>query len=152
MTAVYDVTIAYKNNCPSFLDNVFGLDPSEVHMHVRRIPVKDIPASEDKASSWLINAFQLKDKLLANFKAEGNFPNPVAEEELSSVKCLANFLMVILCTAIFAYLTFCSSVWFKMYIILACAYLSSATYLNIQPMPFLDFVRAMFCFKKTRND
>ncbi|XP_024027761.1 probable 1-acyl-sn-glycerol-3-phosphate acyltransferase 4 [Morus notabilis] len=152
LDAVYDVTIAYKNNCPSFLDNVFGLDPSEVHMHVRRIPVKDIPASEDKASSWLINAFQLKDKLLANFKAEGNFPNPVAEEELSSVKCLANFLMVILCTAIFVYLTFCSSVWFKIYIILACAYLASATYLNIQPMPFLDFVRAMFCFKKTRND
>lgn len=149
--AVYDLTIAYKNGCPTFLDNVFGLDPSEVHIHVRRIPVKDIPASEDKASAWLIDAFQLKDKLLSNFKAEDHFPNP-RTEELSLLKCLANFMLVILFTAIFTYLTFCSSVWFKMYIGLSCAYLASATYLNIQPKPFLRSVRAMLCFKKTRKN
>ena len=152
MTAVYDVTIGYKNNCPSFLDNVFGLDPSEVHIHVRSIPVKEIPSSEADSAAWLIDTFQLKDKLLSDFKAYGHFPDPVAEKDLSSVKCLANFMLVTFLTTIFLYLTLFSSVWFKMYIILSCSYLASATYLNIRPMPILDYVRAMFCSKKTRND
>ncbi|XP_021896409.1 probable 1-acyl-sn-glycerol-3-phosphate acyltransferase 4 [Carica papaya] len=30
--AVYDVSIAYKHNLPSFLDNVFGVDPSEIRV------------------------------------------------------------------------------------------------------------------------
>uniref|UniRef100_A0A803NMW9 1-acylglycerol-3-phosphate O-acyltransferase n=1 Tax=Cannabis sativa TaxID=3483 RepID=A0A803NMW9_CANSA len=93
LDAVYDVTIAYKNNCPSFLDNVFGLDPSEVHIHVRRIPVTDIPSSEADSSAWLIDSFHLKDKLLSNFKIQSHFPDPVSQEELSSFKCLANFML-----------------------------------------------------------
>ncbi|KAI4316782.1 hypothetical protein L6164_024727 [Bauhinia variegata] len=43
LDAVYDVTIACKNQCPTFLDNAFGVDPSEVHIHVRRVPIEDIP-------------------------------------------------------------------------------------------------------------
>ncbi|PON36460.1 Acyltransferase, C-terminal domain containing protein [Parasponia andersonii] len=145
------MTIAYKNNCPSFLDNVFGVDPSEVHIHVRRIPVKDIPASEVDSTAWLIDSFQLKDKLLSDFKIEGHFPDPVAEEQLSFIKCLANFILVIFLTAMFLYLTI-SSVWLKMYIVLSGSYLALATYLNIRPMPIIGHVRAMFCSKKTRND
>ncbi|KAK4859403.1 hypothetical protein QYF36_004844 [Acer negundo] len=91
LDAVYDVTIAYKNQCPSFLDNVFGVDPSEVHIHIRRTPVKDIPVSDPEAAAWLIDAFQLKDQLLSNFKTEGGFPNQGTEEELSTLKCLARF-------------------------------------------------------------
>ncbi|KAK1555443.1 hypothetical protein Q3G72_026485 [Acer saccharum] len=88
LDAVYDVTIAYKNQCPSFLDNVFGVDPSEVHIHIRRTPVKDIPVSDPEAAAWLIDAFQLKDQLLSDFKTEGGFPNQDTEEELSTLKCL----------------------------------------------------------------
>ncbi|KAL0376131.1 UNVERIFIED_CONTAM: putative 1-acyl-sn-glycerol-3-phosphate acyltransferase 5 [Sesamum calycinum] len=31
LDAVYDITIGYQHRCPSFLDNAFGVDPSEVH-------------------------------------------------------------------------------------------------------------------------
>lgn len=72
--AVYDVTIAYKNQCPTFLDNAFGVDPSEVHIHVRRIPLEKIPESEKKASELLIETFQFKDQLLSDFIATGHFP------------------------------------------------------------------------------
>ncbi|PNX55028.1 putative 1-acyl-sn-glycerol-3-phosphate acyltransferase 4, partial [Trifolium pratense] len=81
---VYDVTIAYKNQCPSFLDNVFGLDPSEVHLHIRRIPIEEIPISETKAASWLMDAFQIKDQLLSDFKVQGHFPNQLNEEKIST--------------------------------------------------------------------
>ncbi|KAH9692814.1 putative 1-acyl-sn-glycerol-3-phosphate acyltransferase 4 [Citrus sinensis] len=96
LDAVYDMTIAYKNPCPSFMDNVFGVDPSEVHIHVRRIPVKEIPASETDAAAWLMDAFQLKDQLLDKFNAQGHFPNQCQENELSTLKCLVNFIVIYL--------------------------------------------------------
>ncbi|KAL5558101.1 hypothetical protein UlMin_034312 [Ulmus minor] len=148
LDAVYDMTITYKNRCPTFLDNVFGLDPSEVHIHVRRIPVKDIPVSDIDATAWLIEAFKLKDKLLSDFQVQGHFPNQVAEQELSSLKCSANFILVISLTASFIYLTFCSLISFKVYIILSSSYLALATHLNIRTVPFIDLVRSMFSCKK----
>ncbi|KAL0432451.1 UNVERIFIED_CONTAM: putative 1-acyl-sn-glycerol-3-phosphate acyltransferase 4 [Sesamum latifolium] len=101
LDAVYDVTIAYKNQCPSFLDNVFGVDPSEVHMHVRRIPLEEIPLSKDDAAAWLMNAFVLKDQLLTDFIVNGHFPQESTENQLSTVKCVANCIVVIVFTGVF---------------------------------------------------
>ncbi|KAB5526790.1 hypothetical protein DKX38_020637 [Salix brachista] len=94
LDAVYDVSIAYKHQLPTFLDNVFGTDPSEVHIHVQRIPAKDIPASDAEAATWLIDRFQLKDQLLLDFKAQGHFPNEGNGQELSTLKCLVNFTVL----------------------------------------------------------
>ncbi|XP_010529693.1 PREDICTED: probable 1-acyl-sn-glycerol-3-phosphate acyltransferase 4 isoform X2 [Tarenaya hassleriana] len=91
LDAVYDLTIAYKPRCPSFLDNVFGTAPSEVHIHVRRISVKEVPAGDPEASAWLIDSFHLKDKLLSDFKSQGQFPNQRPEDELSMPKCVTTF-------------------------------------------------------------
>lgn len=150
-TAVYDVTIAYKNRCPSFMDNVFGVDPSEVHIHVRRIPVKEIPASENDAAAWLMDVFQLKDQLLEKFNAQGHFPNQCSEKELSTLKCLVNFFVVISLTALFTYFTFFSSIWYKIYVGLACTSLAYVTYFNIRPKPVVGFFKAMFDSKKTKK-
>lgn len=152
MTTVYDVSIAYKNRCPTFLDNAFGVDPSEVHIHVRRIPISEIPISDSDAAAWLIDAFQFKDQLLSNFKAQGHFPNQLAEEELSTIKCLINTTLVLSLTAIFFYFTFFSSFCFRIYVCLSCLYLGLATYLKFQPMPILGFVRAMSSFQKPRKE
>ncbi|XP_060189974.1 probable 1-acyl-sn-glycerol-3-phosphate acyltransferase 4 isoform X2 [Lycium barbarum] len=149
-TKVYDVTIAYKNNqCPTLLDNVFGVDPSEVHIHIRRIPIEEIPASEREASAWLMDTFQLKDQLLSNFIANGHFPNEGTEKELSTAKCLVNFTLVTAVTGIFAFFTFYSFIWFKIYVGLSCVYLSYATYFNFRPQPILGCTIEMpWCRKK----
>ncbi|KAJ7958070.1 Phospholipid/glycerol acyltransferase family protein [Quillaja saponaria] len=152
LDAVYDITIAYKNQCPTFLDNVFGVDPSEVHLHVRRIPLEDIPSSDSKAASWLIDTFQVKDKLLSTFKAQGHFPYEESEKELSTLKCLVNSMVVTSLTALFIYLTFFSLVWFKVYVGLSCAYLAAATSCKFQLIPFLDYVNALYYSKKRRSD
>lgn len=112
LDAVYDVTIAYKNRCPSFMDNVFGVDPSEVHMHIRRIPRQNIPVSEGEAAAWLMDAFVLKDQLLTDFVVDGHFPNQGTEKQLSTLRCVANCAVVIAFTAIFFFLTFFSSIFF----------------------------------------
>ncbi|XP_018858128.1 probable 1-acyl-sn-glycerol-3-phosphate acyltransferase 5 isoform X2 [Juglans regia] len=142
LDAVYDVTIGYKHRCPSFLDNVFGVDPSEVHIHVQRIPLDNIPTSEDKISSWLMDTFRLKDELLSNFYIQGHFPQEGTEMELSTEKWLVNIVPVIALISICIYLTFFSSVWFKIYVSLVCAYLASATYFNIRPVPIFCLVKA----------
>ncbi|KAJ6730012.1 1-ACYLGLYCEROL-3-PHOSPHATE ACYLTRANSFERASE-RELATED [Salix viminalis] len=135
LDAVYDVSIAYKHQLPTFLDNVFGTDPSEVHIHVRRIPAKEMPASDSEAATWLMDRFQLKDRLLSDFKAHGHFPDEGIEQELSTLRCLVNFTVVISLTALFIYLTFFSSIWFKTYVCLACACLASATRFKFRPLP-----------------
>ncbi|KAJ1382983.1 Phospholipid/glycerol acyltransferase [Sesbania bispinosa] len=140
LTAVYDVTIGYKYRCPSFMDNVFGVDPSEVHMHICRIPVDCIPVSEDEISKWLIERFRLKDQLLANFQSQGQFADQAAERDLSAVKSILNCMAVIMVTGTCMYYIF-ASIWFKLYVSLVCAYLGSATYFNIRPQPILGFLK-----------
>ncbi|KAF9609790.1 hypothetical protein IFM89_018587 [Coptis chinensis] len=88
LDAVYDVTIAYKHRCPTFTDNLFGVDPSEVHIYVRCVTLNKIPTNEDEAATWLMEAFQLKDQLLSNFKINGYFPNQGTEGNLSKSKGL----------------------------------------------------------------
>ncbi|XP_052201293.1 probable 1-acyl-sn-glycerol-3-phosphate acyltransferase 4 [Diospyros lotus] len=143
LDAVYDVTIAYKHRCPSFMDNLFGLDPSEVHIHVQRVPIKKMPESENEVAAWLIRIFQHKDQLLSGFIAQGQFPHQGTERELSTSTCLVNFMVVVALSAIFFHLTFCSSIWFKVYIGFACAYLASVTYFNFRPLSARGFVEML---------
>ncbi|KAE9448531.1 hypothetical protein C3L33_19548, partial [Rhododendron williamsianum] len=135
LDAVYDITIGYKHRCPTFFDNACGVNPSEVHIHVHRIPVKDIPTSEDKTGSWLLERFCLKDKLLSDFYLQGHFPRGGTENDLSMVRCLMNCFGVIAFTSLCTFFTLFSSGWFKMYVSLVCAYLTSATYFHIRPCP-----------------
>lgn len=149
LDAVYDVTIAYKNRCPTFMDNVFGVEPSEVHLHVRRIALEDIPDSESECNTWLLDTFHLKDQLLSDFIAQGHFPNQGIEGDLSTIKCLLNCIVVISVTVIFAYLSFFSSVWFKVYVVLSCVYLSCATAYNFRPTPIVEYVKGLLSRKKS---
>ncbi|XP_057456368.1 probable 1-acyl-sn-glycerol-3-phosphate acyltransferase 5 [Lotus japonicus] len=140
LTAVYDVTIGYKYRCPSFLDNVFGVDPSEVHIHIRRIPVDSIPVSESEISKWLIDRFECKDQLLANFQFQGQFPDQITERDLFAVKNILNCMTVVMLTGTCMYCIFSSS-WFKLYVSIVCAYLVPATYFNIRPQPILGLLK-----------
>lgn len=140
LDAVYDVTIAYKNQCPTFLDNAFGVDPSEVHIHVRRVPLDKIPESEKEVSKWLMETFDFKDRLLFDFIANGHFPNEGTEEELSTAKCLANLVLVMAITGIFIFFTFYSSIWGKIYVLFSCIYIASAAYFNYRPYPIFGSV------------
>ncbi|KAK3021784.1 hypothetical protein RJ639_045106 [Escallonia herrerae] len=130
LDAVYDLTIGYKFRCPSFLDNAFGVDPSEVHIHVSRIPLTDIPPSEDEVASWLMNAFSFKDQLLSEFYLKGHFPHEGTEGELST-DC------EVICTFFFF-----SSAWFKVYVTLFCAYMGICYPFQYPTIAHYDFVKA----------
>ncbi|XP_010521076.1 PREDICTED: probable 1-acyl-sn-glycerol-3-phosphate acyltransferase 5 [Tarenaya hassleriana] len=150
LDAVYDVTIGYKTRCPSFLDNVYGVEPSEVHIHIRRIIPNHIPTEEKGISAWLIEAFEFKDRLLGEFYSKGNFPNEGGTEtDLSSDRNLMNCLAVIIFTVTCTYLTLFGSVWFKIYVSLVCAYMTSATRFDLRPLPLVEAVKTMFRIRKS---
>lgn len=146
--AVYDVTIGYKHRCPTLTDNLFGVDPSEVHIHVQRVPPYEIPMSENEVANWLIDRFKLKDQLLSDFTTHGHFPNQGTEGDISTWGFLVKFFMVIVSTSTFIYLTFFSSIWFKIYVAFSCSYLSLVTYFDILPSPILGSANALFHGKR----
>ncbi|XP_057814543.2 probable 1-acyl-sn-glycerol-3-phosphate acyltransferase 4 [Cryptomeria japonica] len=139
LDAVYDLTITYKPRCPLFMDNAFGIDPAEVHIHVRRIPLSEIPTSENEASAWLNETFHFKDQLLSSFHKEGSFPNSGTEEELPTYRCLLNVAVMVGLTVLFSILTFSSIKWIGVYVALSCVYLAAATYFNSRPTPIFGF-------------
>ncbi|KNA10606.1 hypothetical protein SOVF_142760 [Spinacia oleracea] len=141
LDAVYDVTIGYKPRCPFFLDNVFGVNPSEVHIHIRRIPISNIPDSEEEMGTWLMNTFCLKDKLLSEFHSTDHFPNEGTENELLVMKYLVKVVAALTLTTICTFLTLFSFIWFKIYVLLVCLYLVYAAKFSYRPSP-------IFCFPK----
>lgn len=46
----------------------------EISVYVTRIPIKDVPESEEGMASWLYALYEAKDKLLAHYKQHGVFP------------------------------------------------------------------------------
>ncbi|XP_066167181.1 probable 1-acyl-sn-glycerol-3-phosphate acyltransferase 5 isoform X2 [Oryza sativa Japonica Group] len=111
------------------LNNV--LLPKTKGFHCCLQELRDSMDSEDEVADWLIERFKLKNKLLSDFSALGHFPNEGTEDDLSTLKCIANFVAVISTTTVLTYLTLFSSVWFKIFVAFSSAFLTFATLYSI---------------------
>eukprot|EP00249_Psilotum_nudum_P021764 c28235_g1_i1 orf=249-1703(-) len=142
LDAVYDITVGYKYRNPLFMDNAFGIDPAEVHIHIRRIAVSDVPESEADASKWLMQEFCRKDELLANLHNNGTYPDLRIENELDSLQGIISLCLILGCDCTFVSLIYFFSSYVKVYIALSCVYLAAATFFNHKPKPLLYYFRA----------
>ncbi|KAK6043698.1 hypothetical protein COOONC_18797 [Cooperia oncophora] len=72
VTYVYDVSIAYPYNIvQSEVDLVLkGSCPREVHFHVRKIPVNDVPRNEVDCGRWLNERWTEKEATLEEYYSE----------------------------------------------------------------------------------
>ncbi|XP_023530105.1 probable 1-acyl-sn-glycerol-3-phosphate acyltransferase 5 isoform X2 [Cucurbita pepo subsp. pepo] len=91
--------------------------------------------AENEVANWLMDTFSNKDQLLDKFHSQGHFPHEGTEGDLSTMKCLVSITTLMVLTSLSTYLTFFSSIWFKIYVLFACSYLAFATRFNIRPMP-----------------
>ena len=73
VTAVYSLTIGYHGRVPKLTEIIRG-DVKEVGLHIRRFPIDRIPGERSEISTWLMQEFQFKDRLLSEFKSRGSFP------------------------------------------------------------------------------
>lgn len=69
--AVYSFTIGYPGKVPTLTGIIRG-DVKEVGLHVRRIPIDEIPLDKE-AAAWLVSEFRIKDALLDQFTKTGSF-------------------------------------------------------------------------------
>ena len=69
--AVYDVTIGYVDGLPSLWQWAKG-EMREVHLHVRRHAVAELPAGPEALAGWLHERFAEKDERLDRFYASGS--------------------------------------------------------------------------------
>ncbi|CAF1568278.1 unnamed protein product, partial [Didymodactylos carnosus] len=76
LDAVYDVTVMYSDtydnenqrrlSAPSMPEYCEGKS-SSLHLHIKRIPINNIPLSVEQVSSWLYDRFVEKDRILGQF-------------------------------------------------------------------------------------
>lgn len=85
VSAVYDVTIGYVGGVPTLWQFVKGR-VQDIHVHVRRFPLDELPRLEAELSAWLHDRFEEKDRLLSHFYATGAFPDRLAAEADSAAR------------------------------------------------------------------
>lgn len=73
LQAIYDVTIAHEGPVLKLWELVKG-NPRNVHMHVRRFSVQELPLKDSALAEWAIQLFAEKEQLLAQFQESGAFP------------------------------------------------------------------------------
>lgn len=73
--ALYDVSVFYegsmsedgiRGNAPQLIGMLMG-KCKKIHIHIRRIPMSEVPKEEEALKSWLHNLYVEKDKLAENF-------------------------------------------------------------------------------------
>eukprot|EP00013_Stygamoeba_regulata_P004025 CAMPEP_0177637210 /NCGR_PEP_ID=MMETSP0447-20121125/4852_1 /TAXON_ID=0 /ORGANISM="Stygamoeba regulata, Strain BSH-02190019" /LENGTH=344 /DNA_ID=CAMNT_0019139127 /DNA_START=40 /DNA_END=1070 /DNA_ORIENTATION=- len=99
---VWDVTIGYSGK-PEFSEKslLTGAVPDEVHFHLSRIPISEVPAEEDEAAAWLARLWDEKDDRLEKFysKATGRSMDAATSRRVplpwtTSVVVVAWFLLL----------------------------------------------------------
>lgn len=70
--AVYDLTIGYEEGVPTLWQYIKGY-AQRAHLHARRFPIAELPATESELAAWLRHRFEEKDALLERFYRDGAF-------------------------------------------------------------------------------
>ncbi|EAL63183.1 hypothetical protein DDB_G0288523 [Dictyostelium discoideum AX4] len=101
--AVYDLTVAYKKKPGNIFRLLYGANPTEIHVHVRRFPISSIPVNDIKGvEQWLYKTYQEKDRLLKSFKENGYFSDgKFLDQPFKPQKYLKNLFVWIISLLIF---------------------------------------------------
>ncbi|XP_076281950.1 lysocardiolipin acyltransferase 1 [Lasioglossum baleicum] len=78
LDAVYDLTIGYPDYVPqSELDLIKGKLPQEVHFHIKRIPLTDMPTDDVTLRQWLERRWYKKEEVLEQFYEKKSFSTEI---------------------------------------------------------------------------
>lgn len=81
LDAVYDVTMAYlEGPVVNKLGLFRGQPPSEVHFHVRRIPIASVPEGDAAIEKWCQGLWTEKEAMLAAFHKDRKFPGALVPQ------------------------------------------------------------------------
>lgn len=75
MPAVYDIVLAFKPDDPvePTMTNLLHGKKVNAHIYMKRIPMEDVPKTEEEQDVFLKEMFKRKDKLKESFVKTGDF-------------------------------------------------------------------------------
>ncbi|GMH18721.1 hypothetical protein Nepgr_020562 [Nepenthes gracilis] len=87
--AIYDATVAIPKSSPlPTMLRLFKGQPSEIHVHIKRYSMKDLPESDDEVAQWCRDIFVAKDALLDKHKANDTFGDQYIQDTGRPLKSL----------------------------------------------------------------
>ena len=69
ISAIYDVTLIYRQGVPSVFQLIFG-QFKEFEIHIKRSLVRDLPSDSKDLSQWLIDRYVEKDHLISTLSSD----------------------------------------------------------------------------------
>ncbi|XP_063933884.1 lysocardiolipin acyltransferase 1-like isoform X1 [Zophobas morio] len=98
LDSIYDVTIGYPAGLPeSELDLLRGRYPREVHVHVKRFLMQELPSDEESLENWCKSRWEIKENMLREFYKEAKIAESAGKElptfENKHVDTSSTFLM-----------------------------------------------------------
>ncbi len=78
-TGAVELANGYPVGGPSLWSIMMGRPSSTVHVHVKRCTMRDLPTTDAGLETWLVDAFVQKNKLIAEFRVRGAFPDVCAQ-------------------------------------------------------------------------
>ena len=83
--AIHDVTVGYPGSvCQSEFDMLAGNFPKEVHFHIKRYPIEELPKSSEELEKWCAQRWAEKEETLETFYKRDNFEFKAKGEEKRS--------------------------------------------------------------------
>ncbi|XP_020580252.1 1-acyl-sn-glycerol-3-phosphate acyltransferase PLS1 [Phalaenopsis equestris] len=91
--AIYDVTVAIPREKPApTMLRILKRQPCQIHVHLKRRPMNEVPATDEAIAQWCRDMFMAKDFLLDKHLAQGTF----GEEDYKPIgRPLKSLLVVI---------------------------------------------------------
>ncbi|OQR78277.1 1-acyl-sn-glycerol-3-phosphate acyltransferase epsilon-like [Tropilaelaps mercedesae] len=68
----------------------------EVHIHLRRIDIKDVPEEENDVREFLVDRFEMKERLLDRFYSTGSLPEKGVQLAAQGRRHLVQSLLIVL--------------------------------------------------------
>ena len=123
--------------------SLFGTDPAEVHLHVQRFAVDQIPEEEGGAATWLHTQFQNKEKLLDGFALECQFPDPRTFPSLGFFSGLLTFTLFSGSSVYIVWYAVFRATWLLAHIGACATFLMGITYFKWLPLPIFEILNQL---------
>ncbi|CAF1241940.1 unnamed protein product [Adineta ricciae] len=128
LDSVDDVTVGYEGHIPEReIDLLNGYIPKQVHFHIKRYMIKDLPKTDEEIGLWLENRWDEKETRLKEFSQTNEFDarskrfNDETVESKIRFKRRSVFLLWCLFILFWSYCTY-AYIKIKFYVLLVCIF------------------------------
>jgi 1-acyl-sn-glycerol-3-phosphate acyltransferase len=98
VSVIYETTLQYEGwggTAPSFW-GIVTTNPAKrhvIHVHIRRIPISEVPEEDEAKQKWLMESFARREALIENFQRTKSFPGQNLAKKYKLSKILPHVIL-----------------------------------------------------------